>query len=108
LEQQHQGHAVQSEDITDSETGSLSKVPAITLTFWLIKILATTVGETGGDTFSMTLKLGYFESSLIFLLSPNCSPRNAVRFSTGQWWSQQRLSERQRLTSWTAPLVLDM
>jgi uncharacterized membrane-anchored protein len=67
LEQQHQGHAVQSEDITDSETGSLSKVPAITLTFWLIKILATTVGETGGDTFSMTLKLGYFESSLIFL-----------------------------------------
>jgi uncharacterized membrane-anchored protein len=35
--------------------------------FWVIKILATTVGETGGDALSMTLKLGYFESSLIFL-----------------------------------------
>ena len=32
----------------------LSKVPAITLAFWAIKILATTLGETGGDTLSMT------------------------------------------------------
>ncbi len=46
----------------------LSKVPAVTLGFWLIKILATTLGETGGDAFSMTLKLGYAESSLIFLV----------------------------------------
>jgi len=44
----------------------LSKVPAVTLVFWIIKILATTVGETGGDSLSMTLKLGYFESTLIF------------------------------------------
>jgi uncharacterized membrane-anchored protein len=35
--------------------------------FWVIKILATTVGETGGDALSMTLKLGYAVSSLIFL-----------------------------------------
>ena len=34
--------------------GALSKVPAITLGFWIIKILATTLGETGGDTVSMT------------------------------------------------------
>src|SRR6478752_6158417 len=33
---------------------ALSKVPAITLGFWIIKILATTLGETGGDTVSMT------------------------------------------------------
>ncbi|WP_425602966.1 hypothetical protein [Horticoccus luteus] len=45
----------------------MSKVPQITLGFWLIKILATTVGETGGDAFSMTLQLGYAVSSLIFL-----------------------------------------
>ena len=32
----------------------LSKVPAVTLGFWLIKILATTLGETAGDTLSMT------------------------------------------------------
>lgn len=43
-----------------------SKVPAITFGFWIIKILATTVGETGGDALSMTLKLGYALSSIIF------------------------------------------
>lgn len=44
-----------------------SKVPQVTLAFWVIKILATTVGETGGDALSMTLQLGYAVSSLIFL-----------------------------------------
>jgi uncharacterized membrane-anchored protein len=44
-----------------------SKVPHVTLMFWVIKILATTVGETGGDAFSMTLQLGYAVSSLMFL-----------------------------------------
>src|SRR5450755_4685152 len=44
-----------------------SKVPQVTLMFWVVKILATTVGETGGDALSMTLKLGYAVSSLIFL-----------------------------------------
>ena len=45
----------------------MSKVPRVTLAFWIIKILATTVGETGGDALSMTLNLGYAVSSLIFL-----------------------------------------
>ncbi len=44
-----------------------SKVPAVTIGFWVIKILATTLGETAGDTFSMTLNLGYLASSAIFL-----------------------------------------
>ena len=44
-----------------------SKVPQVTLAFWIVKILATTVGETGGDALSMTLKLGYLVSTLIFL-----------------------------------------
>jgi uncharacterized membrane-anchored protein len=44
-----------------------TKVPAVTLGFWIIKILATTLGETGGDTFSMTWDLGYLISTAIFL-----------------------------------------
>jgi uncharacterized membrane-anchored protein len=45
----------------------LSKVPRVTLAFWIVKILATTFGETGGDALSMTLNLGYAISSVIFL-----------------------------------------
>ena len=44
-----------------------AKVPAVTLGFWIIKILATTLGETAGDTLSMTLDLGYLVSTGIFL-----------------------------------------
>src|ERR1700739_4304287 len=44
-----------------------SKVPAVTLGFWIIKISATTLGETGGDTLSMTYNLGYLLSTGIFL-----------------------------------------
>ena len=46
---------------------ALSKVPAVTLTFWIIKILATTLGETGGDTVSMTLDWGYLIGTALFL-----------------------------------------
>ena len=45
----------------------LAKVPAVTLGFWIIKILATTLGETGGDTVSMTMNLGYLVGTAIFL-----------------------------------------
>ncbi len=44
-----------------------SKVPEVTLIFWLIKILATTLGETGGDAVSMSVGLGYAVSSVIFI-----------------------------------------
>ncbi|HEU4678786.1 MAG TPA: hypothetical protein VFS35_04645 [Terrimicrobiaceae bacterium] len=40
----------------------------MTLVFWVIKVLATTLGETGGDAFSMSLNLGYFVSTAIFAL----------------------------------------
>ena len=42
------------------------KVPVVTLAFWVIKIVATTLGETGGDVLSMTLKLGYLLSTVFF------------------------------------------
>ena len=44
-----------------------SKVPEVTLGFWIIKILATTLGETGGDTVTMTWDLGYLTGTAIFL-----------------------------------------
>lgn len=45
---------------------SLSKVPEVTLGFWIIKILATTLGETGGDAVSMSMGLGYLIGTAIF------------------------------------------
>ena len=45
----------------------MSKVPLVTLMFWVIKIFATTLGETGGDAVTMTMNLGYAVGSLIFL-----------------------------------------
>lgn len=49
-----------------SKTG-LTKVPEVTLVFWIIKIAATTLGETGGDTVTMTLNWGYLAGTLLFL-----------------------------------------
>ena len=46
-------------------TGTSSKVPQVTFGFWVIKICATTLGETGGDTLSMTVNLGYAISTTI-------------------------------------------
>ena len=44
----------------------LSKVPEVTLIFWIIKILATTLGETGGDAVTMSMNLGYLVGTGIF------------------------------------------
>ena len=51
----------------DRAEAALSKVPEVTLTFWIIKIAATTLGETGGDTVTMTLNWGYLVGTAIFL-----------------------------------------
>ncbi len=48
-------------------TADQSKVPEVVLTFWVIKIAATTLGETGGDTVTMTMNLGYLIGTAIFL-----------------------------------------
>jgi len=52
--------------MTDDTRGRLSKVPQVTLVFWLIKIAATTLGETGGDAVSMSMGLGYVVGTAIF------------------------------------------
>ena len=50
----------------DSSSSAFSKVPQVALGFWIIKIAATTLGETGGDALSMSLNLGYLVSTGIF------------------------------------------
>lgn len=53
--------------MTVETSAESNKVPEVTLAFWIIKIAATTLGETGGDALSMSLKLGYAVSTLILL-----------------------------------------
>jgi uncharacterized membrane-anchored protein len=47
-------------------TAQVSKVPEVTLGFWIMKILATTLGETEGDSVTMSLGLGYLTGTAIF------------------------------------------
>lgn len=54
--------------MTRDQRDFVTKVPAVTLGFWIIKILATTLGETGGDTVSMTWQMGYLASTAIFVV----------------------------------------
>jgi uncharacterized membrane-anchored protein len=54
--------------MTGEQRDFVTKVPAVTLGFWIIKILATTLGETGGDTVSMTWEMGYLVSTAIFIV----------------------------------------
>jgi uncharacterized membrane-anchored protein len=52
----------------DTHSRALSKVPEVTLIFWVIKIAATTLGETGGDSVTMTLNWGYLAGTALFLV----------------------------------------
>ncbi|MGI9024545.1 MAG: COG4705 family protein [Burkholderiaceae bacterium] len=68
---------------------SLSKVPEITLAFWIIKIAATTLGETGGDAVTMTLHLGYLVGTIIFaviLFIAVSAQISAKRFHPYLYW----------------------
>ena len=51
---------------TADQSSGISKVPEVTLVFWILKIAATTLGETGGDAVSMSMNLGYLVGSAIF------------------------------------------
>src|SRR5580658_2026988 len=62
------GTDVSSDAAADDKSAGSSKVPLITLAFWIVKICATTVGETGGDALSMSLNLGYLVSTAIFFV----------------------------------------
>lgn len=73
----------------------LSKVPEVTLGFWVIKIVATTLGELGGNAVSRTLELGYFWGSVIFglpLIAFILTQVKAERFNSSLYWSTITLS----------------
>jgi uncharacterized membrane-anchored protein len=68
----------------------LSKVPAVTLGFWVIKILATTLGETGGDTVTMSLGWGYLAGGTLFggvLVALVVTQIFAMRFHATLYWA---------------------
>ena len=66
-------HPPSDQDLEEIGHAAVSKLPHVTLAFWVMKIAATTLGETGGDMFSQTLKIGYFLSTIalfaIFVVS---------------------------------------
>ncbi len=76
--------------MNDVTKQALSKVPAVTLGFWVIKILATTLGETGGDTVTMTLDWGYLAGVMLFggvLLALVVAQIVAKRFHWILYWA---------------------
>ena len=76
--------------MNDVTKQALSKVPAVTLGFWVIKILATTLGETGGDTVTMTLDWGYLAGVTLFgvvLVALVVAQISAKRFYPILYWA---------------------
>ncbi|MBK3646714.1 MULTISPECIES: hypothetical protein [Streptomyces] len=55
-------------DVAGTTKSVMKKLPEVTLAFWIMKIAATTLGETAGDLFSQTLKLGYFLTTVALFL----------------------------------------
>jgi uncharacterized membrane-anchored protein len=78
--------------VTASTTmdGGPSKVPEVTLVFWIIKIAATTLGETGGDAVSMSMDLGYLVGTGIFaviFVAAVLAQISATRFRPALYWT---------------------
>jgi uncharacterized membrane-anchored protein len=74
----------------ERDVDPIAKVPAVTLTFWVLKVLATTLGETAGDTLSMTLDLGYLASTAIFaavFAAAVAAQIRAARFHAWIYWA---------------------
>ena len=74
----------------DARGKGSSKVPEVTLLFWLIKIAATTLGETGGDAVSMSMDLGYLVGTAIFavlFVVAVIAQISAERFHPFMYWT---------------------
>ena len=73
--------------VADEDT---SKVPQVTLGFWIVKILATTLGETGGDAVTMSMNLGYLVGTMIFaaiFAAAVAAQLGAKRFHPFLYWA---------------------
>src|SRR6267142_2444467 len=80
----HQHHKV------PVHTQEAIKVPEVTLGFWIIKILATTLGETGGDAVTMSMNLGYLVGTAIFaaiFAAAVAAQMSAKRFHPFLYWA---------------------
>lgn len=76
--------------MTQAQNIALSKVPEVTLVFWIIKIAATTLGETGGDSVTMTLNWGYLAGTALFvvlLVAFVAAQISAKRFHPFLYWA---------------------
>jgi len=76
--------------MNQNDSSTLSKVPEVTLLFWIIKIAATTLGETGGDAVSMSMNLGYLVGTAIFAVAFLIAVGTQIRartFSPILYWS---------------------
>ncbi|MDT5343863.1 MAG: hypothetical protein QOE52_3047, partial [Mycobacterium sp.] len=76
--------------MNEASKQALTKVPAVTLGFWVIKIFATTLGETGGDTVTMTLNWGYVAGVALFgiaLVALVAGQILAKRFHATLYWA---------------------
>ena len=76
--------------MTNAHDSNTTKVAAVTAGFWLIKILATTLGETGGDAVSMSLGLGYLVGTAIFgtiFAALAIAQVRATRFHPWLYWA---------------------
>jgi len=91
-----------------------TKVPEVTIVFWIIKIAATTLGETGGDTVTMTLDWGYLVGTAIFfsllivlVIWQILAKKSFIRICTGRPLLPRRLPARPWLISQIARSALD-
>lgn len=76
--------------MSDDAQAALSKVPEVTFAFWIVKIAATTLGETGGDAVSMSMKLGYLAATGIFAVVFAIAVSAQIarpRFSAPLYWT---------------------
>lgn len=77
-------------DPTSATDRSMTKVPAVTLLFWILKIVATTLGETAGDTVSMSMNLGYLAATAVFaalFIGAAAAQIAARRFHSWVYWT---------------------
>ena len=75
--------------MNDNFKQAVAKVPEVTLVFWLIKIAATTLGETGGDAVTMSLDLGYLVGTAIFtvvFIAAVAAQIRAKQFHPALYW----------------------
>jgi uncharacterized membrane-anchored protein len=76
--------------IAGTRDGAWAKVPQVTLGFWIVKILATTLGETGGDAVTMSMGLGYLAGTAIFavlFVAAVLAQVRATRFQPWLYWT---------------------